>query len=94
MKTLKVTTINIEGITARIFTGKYCEYRYKSPRYGYKRAYKYNKIVYLYLTGNYENGLGYFDTLYFKNCNNKYIANYIENYKETSRLYEKAITTK
>jgi len=84
-------TLNIGDIVARIFTGKYGEYRYLSPRCGYLYASLYNKIVYLYLTGNYERGLGYFDTLYFKNKSNVFIANYIENYKETSRLYKKAI---
>lgn len=31
-------------------------YQYKSPRYGYKTAYKYDGLLYIYRTGNISNG--------------------------------------
>jgi hypothetical protein len=33
------------NLTVQVTSGKFGEYRYKSPRYGYKRAYRYDKII-------------------------------------------------
>lgn len=75
----------------RIFTGKFCEYKYKSPMYGYKHAHKYDKVVYVYLDGHFDDG--YFETLYYKYMTNKAIITKMAEFKETSRQYKKAINS-
>lgn len=85
--TKKPATIVFEDLMLRIFTGKYCDYMYKSPRYGYKHAHKYDKVVYIYLDGHFDDG--HFETLYFKHMPNKRIIAKMPEFKQTSRHYKK-----
>ena len=72
-------------------TGKFCDYMYMSPRYGYKHAHKYDKVVYVYLNGHFDDG--YFETLYFKHLTNKAIIARLAGFKEISGHYKKAINS-
>ena len=87
----KSKTIIYEDLMLRIFTGKFCDYMYRSPRYGYKHAHKYDKVVYIYLNGHFDDG--YFETLYFKQMPNERIIARMAEFKKTSRQYKKAINT-
>ena len=51
----KVITFQFEDLTLRISKGKFGEYLYRSPRWGYKRAYHYNQIIYIYF-GDFDDG--------------------------------------
>ncbi len=80
-------TLVYEDLTVKIIRGKFGEYTYKSPLYGYKRAYKYNLIIYIYITGR----DGWLDTHLFKNATRKEIIEFLRGYKATSRRYLKEI---
>jgi len=86
----KCRPMKYEDLTARIFKGRFGEYSYRSPLYGYKRAYHYSHQVYIYLTMQLQSG-PYLDILYFKNANRLEILEAIKNWKATSRKYKKAV---
>jgi len=90
MKTSKQAVITLEDLTVKLIKGKYGEYMYKSPRYGYKRAHKYNQIIYIYLTVNYPYN-GWIDTHCFKFAKRQTILDYLKEFK-TTRKYLKAIS--
>lgn len=81
----KYTTIQYEDLTAKIVKGKFADYMYRSPRYGYKIAHRYNQMVYIYITTR----DGWIDTHCFKNANRLEIIDYLKKFKETSRRYKK-----
>lgn len=85
----KPKVINNLDIMVRVYRGKFGEYRYRSPKYGYKRAHKYDKMVYIYI-GSFEDG--YLEILYFKHRTIKWIEDYIANtYRTESRAYIRAM---
>jgi len=45
----KPKTLVHQDLFARVYHKKYGEYRYRSPRYGYKKAFKYDRMVIIYL---------------------------------------------
>ena len=87
---VKCTTIIYDNLLVRVFKGKYGEYKYRSPRYGYKWAYKYNQMAYIYLDGKFDDG--YFDVALFKHKSKARIVEWLKEYKETSRKYKKAVS--
>ena len=91
MKAKKPRLIEFEDLTAKVCTGKFGEYMYRSPYWGYKRAYRYNKVAFIYLTAQLQTG-PWLDILHFKNANRREILEAIKNWKATSRKYYKAIS--
>ncbi len=87
--TVKHRLIHFNDLTVKLRSGKFGEYTYKSPRYGYKRAYKYNQLIYIYLTNNYPDK-GQLDTHLFKSANRKEILDYLTEFRK-SRKYLKAV---
>ena len=81
----KPTTIKYQDLTAKLIKGKFGDYMYRSPYYGYKLAHKYNQIIYIYL----DDHNGWIDTHCFKNATRLEILDYLEKFKETSRVYNK-----
>ena len=45
MKATKQKNLEYKGLTVNIVKGKFGEYRYKSPRYGYKHAYHHDTCI-------------------------------------------------
>ena len=86
MKTKPPSIIKYKDLTIRLFKGKFGEYTYKSPMYGYKRAYKYNQALYIYLTGQ----PNWIDRILLKNANRKEILSRLDEFRDNSRKYKKA----
>jgi len=82
--------IRFEDLIAKIRSGKFGECMYKSPYYGYKRGYKYNQLVYIYLADNYPDK-GWLDTHLFESSTRREIINYLAEFKK-SRRYLKAVS--
>lgn len=88
-KVKKPMIVKHEDLLAKVYRGKYGEYRYKSPRFGYKRAWKYDRIAFIYIADKPERG--YIDNKLFKYANRQEIINYMAEFKK-SRKYLKAIS--
>lgn len=80
--------IEYEDLTGKLYKGNVGEYTYLSPRWGYKRAYRYNQTLYIYLTSQLSEG-GWLEIKYFKNANRLEILDSLKKFKETSRRYKK-----
>jgi len=82
------TLIEYEDLTGKLYKGGTGSYTYLSPRWGYKRAYKHNQTLYIYLTSQLNNG-GWLDIAHFKNARRLEILDYLKEFKKTSRHYKK-----
>lgn len=88
MKKRPYTLIEYEDLTGRLYKGNSGQYTYLSPRWGYKRAYRHNQTLYIYLTSQLSEG-GWIEIAHFKNANRLEILESLKNFKQTSRRYKK-----
>jgi hypothetical protein len=70
-KQTKPTTITDGELTAKVRKGKFGEYSYKSPKCGYKRAHKFDRIADIY------HGEHKLKSKGFKGANKKEIKEYM-----------------
>ena len=84
---VKPVVVQYKDLAARVVRGKWEWYTYLTPRWGYKRACKYDRVAYVYFVGKFDSG--YVDVRYFKHVTKKHILAYLAEFKN-SRRYLKA----
>lgn len=84
MKKSKPTVMKYEDLTIRLSSGNFGEYTYLSPRWGYKRTYRYNQIIYIYF-GDFDDGFSV--THHFKSATRAQIIDWLKEFRQ-SREYQ------
>lgn len=78
------TIARFEDVQAKIYKKNMGDYRYLSPNFGYKKGYKFNQLLYIYI----DNIEGIITTHCMKNATRKQIIEYLKEFKQ-SRFYTK-----